>query len=141
MACWLYQINALTQYSQERYRSEVWEGNVVTNWTIGDALSKPKEMMPGDTIILFYVKASKIDPGIYGWGVIIAFDKESEDLNFRPASPSDYLKMNPVPERSVIAIIDVIRGKMTQKTIFKVEPKELEQLRQKIAEHVYGIAP
>ena len=140
MACWLYQINAITQYSQERYRNEVWEGNTVTNWTIGDAPSRPKEMVPGDIIILFYIKAGKIDPGIYGWGIITLFDKESEDLNFRPAAPSDYLKMNPVPEQKVSAIIDNIRGKMTQKTIFKVNQKELQQLRLEIADHYMASA-
>ena len=35
MACWLYQMNAKL-YSHERYRTEVWEGNLVTNW-MGDA--------------------------------------------------------------------------------------------------------
>lgn len=138
MACWLYQMNAKEIYSHERYRTEVWEGNPVTNWSIGESKRKPKEVMPGDTVILFYTKTYATDrPGIYGWGIITLFDKEV--IDFRPASPSDYLKMNPLWDDEVDGIINVIRGKMPEATMFEVKPSSLERLRKKIAEHVYGI--
>lgn len=137
MACWLYQINA-ENWSCERYRTEVWEGQLVTNWTIGEAKRRPKEVSPGDTVILFFVKAGTHDSGIYGWGIITSFYKEY--IDFRPAPPSDYLKMNPVPEKEVIGIIDKIRGRMPELTMFPVDDDELKHLRQKIAEHVYGVA-
>ncbi len=137
MACWLYQMNAKEVYSHERYRTEVWEGNLVTNWSIGESKRKPKEVLPGDMVILFFAKTGAVNPGIYGWGIITLFDKEVIDL--RPAPPSDYLKMNPVPEKEVSKIIDKIRDRMPERTMFEVDKEPLEQLRQKIAEHVFGI--
>jgi hypothetical protein len=134
-------MNAEKKFSLERYRVEVWEGQLVTNWTIGEGKRKPTEISPGDMIILSFVKSGTPSPGIYGWGIITSFYKEDEDIDFRPTSPSDYLKMNPVPENEVSGIIDKIRGRMTQLTMFKVDEKEFKELRQKIAGHVYGITP
>jgi hypothetical protein len=140
MACWLYQMNA-NRYSHERYRNEVWEGNLVTNWGIGESTHRPKEMVPGDMLILFYAKVSKIEFGIFGWGIIMFFDKLTEDLNFRPASPSDYLKMNPLWDDEISLIIDQIRGGFPEGTMWKIDKKVLEQIREKIAKHAYGINP
>jgi hypothetical protein len=125
-------------YSHGRYRTEVWEGNLVTNWSIGQSKRKPKEVLPGDMVILFFSKTAADEPGIYGWGIITLFDKEV--IDFRPAPPSDYLKMNPVPEKEVSEIIAKIRGHMAEMTMFKVDNEALEHLRQKIAEHVSGTA-
>ena len=137
MACWLYQMNA-QKYSQERYRNEVWEGSLVTNWGIGGSTHRPKEMIPGDMIILFYAKVSKIEFGIFGWGIITFFDQEAEDLNFRPASPSDYLKMYPLWDDEISKIIDQVRGGFPEGTVWKIDKTMLEQIRQKIAKHTYG---
>ena len=136
MAYWLYQMRA-DRYSPERYRTEVWEGNPVTNWSVGESKRKPKEVLSGDTVILFFARTGADEPGIYGWGIITLFDKEG--IDFRPAPPSDYLKMNPVPEKEVIRIIDKIRGGMPEGTMFPVDNEELKHLRQKITEHVYRI--
>ena len=137
MTCWLYQMNAKL-YSHERYRTEVWEGNPVTNWGIGQSKRKPKEVLPGDIIILFFAKTGAIDPGIYGWGIITLFDKEV--IDFRPAAPSDYLKMNPLWDDEISDIINQIRGGMPEGTMWKVDYGILGQLRQKIAAHVFGIS-
>ena len=126
-------------YSHERYRTEVWEGNLVTNWGIGESKRKPKEVPLGDMVILFFAKTGAVNPGIYGWGIITLFDKEV--IDFRPTSPSDYLKMNPLWDGEISDIIDQIRGRMPEGTMWKVDDETLEQLRQKIAVHVYGISP
>jgi len=135
MACWLYQINA-DNWSHKRYNVEVWEGQLVTNWTIGKSPRKPKEVSLGDMVIIFFVKSGTGDPGIYGWGIITSFYKEL--IDFRPAPPSDYLKMNPLPEGNVITIIDKIRDRMPERTMFEVDKEELEHLREKISQHVFG---
>lgn len=140
MACWLYQINAKKGESRELYRTEAWEGQLVTNWTIGEGTNKPKDISPGDIIVLSFVKAGTDDPGIYGWGIITSFHK-GESIDFRPSPPSDYLKMNPVPEKNVRGIIREITGHFCALAMFIVNDKEFRELRQKIAEHVYGIAP
>ena len=138
MACWLYQINAKDWWPLERYRTEVWEGQLVTNWTNGEATRRPKDVLPGDTIVLYLVKTGTDEPGIYGWGIITSFHKE-EFIDFRPSPPSDYLKMNPVPEEEVRGIIREIRGDFNALAMFKVNDKQYRELRQKIAEHVYGV--
>ena len=140
MTLWLYQMNA-TKWPLERYRAEVWEGSVTQNWTLGESPRKPKDISAGDLIILFFVKAGTRDSGIYGWAIVTFFDKELEQIHFRPVPPSDYLKMNPVPEEEVNGIIRKIRGRFAQMAMFKVNDEEFQELRQKIAEHVYGVSP
>jgi len=140
MACWLYQMNA-ARYSHERYRTEVWEGTVTQNWTLGKSTHRPKNVMQGDMLILFYAKTVAIEPGIYGWSIVTFFDKEAEEMHFRPTSPSDYLKMNPLWDQQVSKIIDRVRAGMPEGTMFPVDDGTLEQLRRKIAAHVYGISP
>jgi hypothetical protein len=136
MACWLYQM-ANYNFSHGRYRTEVWEGNTVTNWWIGESRRKPTEILPGDIVILFYVKTGAQEPGIYGWGIITLFDKEV--INFRPSTPSDYLKMNPLWDDEIGNIVDKIRGGMPEGTMWEVDDNILKRIRQKIASHVYGI--
>jgi hypothetical protein len=139
MAFWLYQMR-VDYYSHDRYRAEVWEGAVVQNWTLGESKRRPKEVTPGDLLVLFYAKAGATEPGIYGWGIVTFFDRKTGEMHFRPAPPSDYLKMNPVPEEDVIKIIDKIRAGMPQRTIFPIGDEELKKIRQKIAAHAYGIS-
>jgi hypothetical protein len=125
-------------YSPERYRTEVWEGSLVTNWSIGQSKRKPKEIPLGDTVILFFAKTGADEPGIYGWSVITLFDKEV--IDFRPTSPSDYLKMNPLWDDEIGNIVDKIRGGMPEGTMWKVDDGTLKLLRQKIATYVYGVS-
>lgn len=136
MAHWLYQM-ASYQFSLTRYRTEVWEGTVVTNWGIGESKRRPNNVQPGELIILFYAKTGTQDPGIYGWGVITFFDEEV--INFRPSSPSDYLKLNPVWDDEISDIVDDIRGGMPQGTMYEVDDDTLGKIREKISEHVFGV--
>lgn len=136
MAHWLYQMST-EYYSHERYRTEVWEGTTVTNWGIGESKRKPTEIQPGEIVILFFARTGAYDPGIFGWGIITLFDKEV--INFRPSSPSDYLKMNPLWDNEIKSITDEIRGGMPQGTMYEVDSVILGQIRKKIAEHVFGL--
>jgi len=135
MTLWLYQMNA-TRWPIERYRAEVWEGSDIQNWDVGKIRSSVGLPQPGDTMILFYVKAGRIDPGIYGWGIVLRCD--DREMNFRLATPSDYLKMNPVWDKDIDKITTKIRGKMPRATLFENKSKSLEHLRGKIAQHVFG---
>ena len=151
MSIWLYQING-EKYSHEQYNIEVWEGKLVTGWTIGTStigplktewtigtsITRPKEgVRPGDTVILFRVEAGTRGSGIYGWGIITSLHDEL--IDFRPTSPSDYLKTNPLPEKEVGETIRKIQVRFPQVTMFKVNDKDFAKLRQKIESHVYGI--
>ncbi len=135
MGCWLYQMRA-DWYSHERYRTEVWEGSLVTNWSIGQSKRKPKEIPLGDMVILFFAKTGADEPGIYGWGVVLRSDECG--ITFRVATPSDYLKMNPVWDEDVDETIKKIRAGMPEGTMFPMDNEDLKHIRQKIAKHVYG---
>lgn len=133
MAHWLYQMST-DYFPLNRYRTEVWEETTVTNWHIGESTHKPTDVQPGEIIILFYAKTGTPDPGIYGWGIVTFFDREA--INFRPVSPSDYLKMNPLWDDDISDIVDGIRGGMPQGTMYRVADGTLKKIREKIAEHV-----
>ena len=135
MAFWLYQMNA-TKWPIERYRAEVWEGTDIQNWGVGEIRSSSGLPQPGDMMILHYVKTGQIDPGIYGWGIVLRCD--DWEMNFRLATPSDYLKMNPVWDKDIDKIITNIRGKMPEATLFEDKSESLRPLREKIAQHVFG---
>ena len=138
MTLWLYQMNA-TKWPIERYRAEVWEGSDVQNWLVGEIRpSTPKGLpLPGDMMILCYVKTGQSDPGIYGWGIVLRCDQW--EINLRLASPSDYLKMNPVWDDDIDKTIAKFCGKWRQATLFEDKANSLRHLREKIAQHVYGV--
>ena len=137
MNFWLYQMNA-TKWPIERYRAEVWEGSDVQNWGVGKIRSSVGLPQPGDMVMLFCVKASQIDPGIYGWGIVLRCD-ESE-MNFRLATPSDYLKMSPLWDEDIDETVANIRGTMPRYTLFEDRSRSLQHLRRRIAQHLYGNA-
>jgi hypothetical protein len=125
-------------WSSDLYRLEVWEREY-TNWAISRKVPKNKSPQPGDIMVLFYAPSGESDPGIYGWAVVIRFD--GYEIRFMPSSPSDYMKMNPVWSDDVKNIVDQIRGPVATGTMWKIEESLFKQLRQKIAEHVYGVSP
>ena len=135
MTHWLYQMST-DYYSHERYRTEVWEGTVVTNWTIGESKRRPTGVQLGEIIILYFARTGAQDPGIYGWGIITFFD--GEVINFRPSSPSDYLKMNPLWDDEVSSIVDQIRGGMPQGTMYKIDEAMLAVIREKVMQFFTG---
>ena len=135
MNLWLYQMNAI-KWPIERYRAEVWEGSDIQNWGVGEIRSSVGLPQAGDMVIFFYVKSGQIDPGIYGWGIVLRCDEW--EMNFRLAAPSDYLKMNPLWDEDIDKTITNIRGRMPQATLFEDRSKSLEHIRRKIAQHVYG---
>ena len=141
MTAWLYQMNA-TKWPIERYRAEVWEGTDIQNWGVGEVRSSTSKLLPkpGEIMILFYVKTSQTDPGIYGLGIVLRCD-ESE-MNFRLTTPSDYLKSNPVWDSEVDKIISAIRGtRPANATLFEVEFDSLVDVRRKVEQKVYGKKP
>jgi hypothetical protein len=135
MAYWLYQMSS-NDWPSGEYKVEVWEAEH-TNWQIHRKVPGNKSPETGDTVILFYAPAGESDPGIYGWAVVIRFD--GIEIRFKPSSPSDYMKMNPVWDDDVKNIINRIRGRVAQGTLWEIEESLFKQLRQKIVAHLYGV--
>lgn len=134
MAYWLYQMSS-TVWAPDQYRIEVWEGEH-TNWQTNRVVPKGNSPQPGDIMLLFYAPTGESDPGIYGWVVVTRFD--DGEVRFRPSSPSDYLKMNPVWDDDIKNIIGQIRGKVATGTVWKINEELFKQLRKKITQHLYS---
>ncbi len=128
MANWLYQMNAGI-WRPENYRTEIWENNNTT-WTIGKISPAGSQPKIGDTIVLFYTVR---DRGIYGWAVILRY--EEKEIYFRPATPSDYLKMNPLWDDDVKNIVDEIRP-MPRGNMWEINDNLMSRIREKISQYI-----
>ena len=134
MAYWLYQMSA-DNWRQERYRAEVWEGKETT-WDINKVTPTGGKPQAGETVILYYAPTGAKDPGILGWAVILW--SEDGEIRFRPAPPSDYLKMNPLWNKQVKIIIAAICGKMRRGTMWEVSDQLMKEVRNQISGTVFG---
>ena len=56
-------------------------------------------------------------PGIYGWGIILNYNKRQNKIEFQVTPPSDYLKTDPIWDDKAEKWIDQIRGRMRQGTM------------------------
>lgn len=129
MSTWLYQLNP-AQWSPETFRFEIWEGKH-WNWNYGTKRGS-EAPAAGDTVIFFYAPTRGDDPGIYGWAVIERFDEANNGLYFIPVAPTDRLKMDPWWGENAKRIVDAIRGRMKQGTLFQVGSDEVMSIRKGI---------
>ena len=131
MAVWLYQMSA-DNYSIEEYRAEVWEREWV-KWPTGNPRTESGcKVSPGDTVVLFFVRTGTKEPGIYGWGVVTHYKEDKGLFSFRPTSPSDYLKMNPVWDDDVSNLVDAIRGPMKVVSMWEMSAEHTAKMRSRI---------
>lgn len=140
MAIWLYQMTANDEepWYPENYRLDVWEGKGVT-WPAGKITPREEgEIAAGDRIVFFFSKTGISDPGIYGWGIVTQFikGKSRNQVRFAATPPSDFLKMSPCWDEEVEALMDDIRGKMKQGTVWGMTLEEFNRLRKKIHAHL-----
>jgi hypothetical protein len=125
MSFWLYQLNQ-EWWPPTRYRMEIWEGER-WSWPV----RKPKlggvEPEPGDIVVFYYAKSHGDAPGFYGWAVVLEWfmGNVDADLYFRAVAPADILKMHPWWDDEAEAVANAIRGRMAQKTLFRV-PEDVE---------------
>ncbi len=136
MSTWLYQLNA-KDWPPETFRYEIWEGKP-WRWGYGSKRGGA-ELKVGDTLIFFYAPSGCDDPGFYGWAVLERHREEDALLYFTPAAPTNRLKMDPWwEEAETKALVDKIRGKMPQATLFIIERDELKILRSALRRHLGG---
>jgi hypothetical protein len=122
------------------YRLKVWEDRPI-RWPVGKIVSRGlKEITPGDAIILFFVKTGKDYPGIYGWGVIDKYNEQRNEIVFQVTPSSDYLKTDPIGDEDVEKLIDRIRGKGKQGTLWGISRDEFSILCNKVRERIgFGV--
>jgi len=138
MSCCFYQINQ-EYWPPERFRIEIWE-NERWSWA-PRKLSGGGEPQPGDSMAFFYAKAGGIDPGFYGWAVVLEYHKAHDDrkkLYFRPVTPTNHLKMYPWWNREAQDIANEVRGPMAQGTIWRVSDEQWRRIRKGITAWVGG---
>ncbi len=135
MAYWLYQMSVKV-YKHENYRRAVWEGSITSDFDLGQVNPRGREPQPGDTVVFFYAESGALEPGIYGWGIVL--DCLAELMSFRAAAPSDYLKMNPLWDKDIDQKINAIRGKMAQGTLWELDINQFDGLKKRIGQFVYG---
>jgi hypothetical protein len=137
MSTWLYQLNA-QDWSPETFRYEIWEGKP-WHWGYG---RKQDKAVPatGDTIVFFYAPSGCSDPGFYGWAVLERCHEPSQTLYFIPTAPTNHLKMDPWWDDDAKQLVDAIRGKMTQATLFRIADRHLQTLRPALRRHLRGPA-
>jgi hypothetical protein len=126
MADWLYQMSH-GEWPVEEYREQVWEGEVIHwPWNRVAGRARPVE---GDLMVCWYARSGSVEPGMYGWGVVVRSIRSDKRLRWRPAPPSDYLKMRPLFDKDVQGIIDAVRGRMRQGTMWPIGRDHMKVLR------------
>ncbi len=135
MQAWLYQMSS-DYYNPNEYRVEVWEGRPIV-WSVGKVVARGLgEVLLGDSLVLFYAKSRNLYPGIYGWGVIARYSQRRSEIEFQPTFPSDYLKMYPLWDKKVEKLINGVRGRMTQATLWGLKLEEYRLVCELINERI-----
>jgi hypothetical protein len=114
---WLYQMDQ-RQWSPNSYRVDIWE-NERWSWPVGRKASTGTPDA-GDRIVFFYAPSGGVEPGFYGWAVVLDWHEDERGLYFRPVAPSDHLKMHPWWNAAAKEVADEIRGKVKQGTLWQV---------------------
>lgn len=141
MASWLYQMTQ-GDYEPEFYRADVWE-NEISTWLARRITRKAPQQgdpVPGDQIVFFYAKKGGKQAGIYGWAVITDWRRldDATLIDFRPAAPSDQLKMYPWWDDAVEQLIKGVRKRIAQGTMFWIDDGTAAKLKAGILQWVYG---
>lgn len=133
MASWLYQMtsNVDEPWGPNEYRVQVWEGSPVT-WPVGQVRSKGKQKIErGDVIVFFFAKKNNLEPGIYGWGVVldIVQSRTRHRIKFQVCPPSDYRKIAVAWDPELVKVVDEIRGGMAQATMWLMNEEQFAVIR------------
>jgi hypothetical protein len=112
---WLYQMSE-TYWPAAQFRATVWEGETIY-WPTGRVRSEDRPQ-PGDRLLCWYAPTGASLPGVVGWGVVLGYSSDREELIWRPAPPTDALKMHPLFNDDVVKRVDGIRGGFRQATMW-----------------------
>lgn len=137
MAMWLYQMNQKS-WPPNSYRLDIWEGER-WNWPVG-RLSGRREPTPGDVLVFFYAPSGGVEPGFYGWALILEWvdDEGGRRVYFRTVSPSDHLKMHPWWDEEAERIAKVVRGSVKQGTMWEAKDEQAREITAGITQWLAG---
>src|SRR5438034_3886935 len=117
MSMWLYQMNQ-SEWPPNSYRLDIWE-NERWSWPVGRIVGTgaPKA---GDRVVFFYAPTGGVEPGFYGWAIVLEWLEDERRLYFRPVAPSDHLKMHPWWDDRARDVANQTRGGVKQGTRWHV---------------------
>jgi hypothetical protein len=105
------------QWPPNSYRLDIWERERWT-WPVGrKSKGTPK---PGDKVVFFYAPSGGIEPGFYGWAIVLDWHEDERGMYFRPVAPSDHLKMHPWWDAAAKNVANAVRGKVKRGTLWEV---------------------
>ena len=129
MSMWLYQLNQ-KNHPPSAFRYDIWE-NQRWHWDYGMKRGA-KQIEAGDTVVFFYSVSAGDDPGIYAWAVIERCSPNDNTIYFIPTAPSNHLKMDPWWDDEAEQLVNKIRGKVKQGTLFPVAEDIIPRIRRGI---------
>ncbi len=116
---WVYQLSTGDwDWDQNSYRLEVAEGERVS-WPVGKKQTK-REPQAGERLVCWWTKTNSFEHGVMGWGVLDG-QTFGAGLRWHPYPPSNRWAMRPLLSDELEAVIDKIRGRMRQATLFAAE--------------------
>ena len=122
MTAWLYQMAEDEEWTPEKYRLAVWEGEVVT-WSHHKIVSRGgDEPGAGDPLVLFFAPSRTKAKGVCGWALILKRYAKKEEISFRAVFPTDVLKMNPIWDNEIEELVNHVRGPHPRATIWSISP-------------------
>lgn len=120
-------------WAPQNYRLDIWE-NERWCWPVGRAVGIKNPPVPGDKVVLFYAQIGGIEPGIYGWAIVLQWvEGDSRQLYFRPVAPSDQLKMYPWWDSEAKKIVDEIRGPVKKGNVWPISDDVMSRIGKGIA--------
>ncbi len=143
MAVWLYQMT-VDKYSPTQFRHDVVEGNKTSGFYSHMIRSKSGNCPNWpDPIIFSFCPSGRRnpEPGIYGWGGINSEDKFSDEIQFTPTRPTDFLKIHPAWDSDVKSLLKDIRKPVFTGTMWEVNSDDWIKIQIKIGEWVDKIDP
>jgi hypothetical protein len=137
MAAWLYQMtsNDKDPWGPNQYRMEAWEGTPIT-WPVGNVIRNGRPTIArGDIIVFFFARRGNLEPGIYGWGIVmeVVGNNKPTRLKFQLCPPSDYRKIDVVWDSEVAKLVRKIQGNMAMATMWAMTNEQLSDIKKMFA--------
>ena len=135
MQTWLYQMSGKDGWTPEDYRLAVWEGTAV-DWPTGRVTRGGNEpLRAGDVVFFFFTRSSTQYPGLYGWALVTKVRTRSDKFHFRALPYSDMLKIDPIYNEVVEQLVDRVRGKFKQGTMWSIVRADFIILKDQIRKY------
>ena len=126
---WLYQMSQ-AEWPEAQFRLEIWEGGSVY-WPTRRVVGKSRPQ-PGDRMVCWYAQTGAALPGLVGWGLVLAYMPDREEICWRPVVPSDELKMAPLFDNDLAIWVDKVRGRFKQSTMWQMSEDAADFISERI---------